>query len=227
MPVQPLSNIGYHADITKRANEAQLDDQQLELVIAANIAQDLQQTLSEIHFDNCTFAESIEYINSEWRLVKQAGDRLGDAALAAFGRLLHTTQDFYAHSNWIELHVHQSPIPIWDQSLGTLPSDIVSGTWWIGGPKRCGPDVPTHSRLNKDNPDSQVGSKVVDSGPNQGKTLFDLAFATAVPACRLQFERLAKVKLAPLRLFLKDETNQDMLLNLIAAARSARQEIAE
>ena len=191
-------NIGYHASLTEEANDGVLDDQQLGYVVAANIAQDLLQSQSCVHFDNCDFPGAIAHIAAEWAIIESVGDRYADAALAAFGALLHTTQDFYAHSNWIELHQDVAPVPVWDQTLATLPAGIVSGTWWIGSPKLCGPGAPTHSELNKDSPTSTEGSKIVQAGPNQGKSLFDLAYATALAATQMQYARFATTKLAPL-----------------------------
>lgn len=185
--------IGYHAELTQEANNGQLSQQQLGYVVAANIAQDLLQTQSRVHFDNCDFPGGVEHLGAEWNVIDNLPDKYSDSALAAFGALLHTTQDFYAHSNWIELHEQQSPIPLWDQTLASLPSGIVSGTWWLGFPRLCGPNAPSHSELNKDSPTSTEGGRIVVSGPNQGKTLFVLAYATAIAATKLQYKRLAGV----------------------------------
>ncbi|WP_128292228.1 hypothetical protein [Afifella aestuarii] len=189
-------DINYHAELTQEANDGVLDQQQLGYVVLANMAQDLLQTQSCVHFDNCDFPGGIQHIADEWNLIDTVGDKYGDPALAAFGALLHTTQDFYAHSNWVELHVDDAPIPVWDQTLATLPADIVSGTWALGSPKLCGPNAPSHSQLNKDSPSSTEGSKVVDSGPNKGKSLFELAYATALSATKVQYARFKTVKLA-------------------------------
>jgi hypothetical protein len=183
--------IGYHAELTKQANGGVLDDSELGLVVAANMAQDLWQGSSYIHFDNCDFSGGVDHIAAQWSLIEQAGDTHSEAALTAFGALLHTTQDFYAHSTWIELHLEDSPVPLWDQRLASLPPGIVSGVWWLGSPKMCAAGTPTHAQLNKDSPTSPEGQKVVGSGPNSGKSYFDLAFATALAASRAQFARFA------------------------------------
>lgn len=186
-------DIGYHSELTTEANDGVLDTTQLAYVVAANIAQDLLQTQSKVHFDNCDFPGGIDHLAAEWAVIDTVGDKYADSALGAFGALLHTTQDFYAHSNWIELHQDQSPVPVWDQTLASLPEAIVSGTWWIGSPKLCGPNAPTHSQLNKDSPKSAEGGKIVDSGPNKGKTLFELAYATALEASKRQYARFKAV----------------------------------
>ncbi|WP_026379726.1 hypothetical protein [Afifella pfennigii] len=214
-------DIGYHGQLTEDANDGLLDQQQLGYVVAANIAQDLLQTQSCVHFDNCDFPGGIAHIADEWNLIEKVGDKYANAALAAFGALLHTTQDFYAHSNWIELHVGEAPIPVWDQKLASLPADIVSGTWALGSPKLCGPDAPSHSQLNKDNPNSKEGGKIVDSGPNAGKSLFELAFATALAATKVQFARFAALPLAYGQGYAS--THGEALEQLIAANRELRE----
>jgi hypothetical protein len=193
MQLHPRFTLDNHALITQQANGGVLSDQQLGLVILANVLQDMHQTESWIHFDNCAFPDGLDYIAGEWNLIRESGDRYGDVALGAFGRLLHTVQDFYAHSNWIELHVNLTPIPVWDLKLGSLPTAIVSGTWSIGHPKRCVAGTPTHEQLNKDSANSQEGAKVVTTGPNKGQTLFRLAFAAAVGATKIQFAQLQSV----------------------------------
>lgn len=190
--------LSYHEALTRDANVAcgnLLNTDQMDTVVGFNVLQDVYQWLSKIHFDNCDFPGGIENIQGGWDTIDAAGSGYPETALAAFGALLHTTQDFYAHSNWIELHVDQSPIPVWDQTLASLPAQIVSGTWAIGFPKLCGPGAPTHAELNKDSPDSSEGGKVVQSGPNAGKNLFTLAFETALNATVAQYNRLAGVTL--------------------------------
>lgn len=188
-------NIGYHAELTEQANDGVLDQQQLGYVVAANVAQDLHQTMSFIHFDNCDFPGGIEHIAAQWAVIDSEADRHALAALTAFGALLHTSQDFYAHSNWVELHLDTAPIPVWDQTLASLPPAIVSGTWWIGRPKLCGPGAPSHDQLNKDSPTSNEGKKIVGSGPNAGKSYFDLAYAAAFAATKLLYARFAGTRL--------------------------------
>ena len=52
------------------------------------------------------------------------------AAMAAFGRWLHTAQDFYAHSNWVEDGAQglvESTLGLWPawSEYETLPSGLV------------------------------------------------------------------------------------------------------
>jgi hypothetical protein len=187
----PQFAIQYHADLTDKACP---DDptirENLSLIVAANVATDLDQFDSTLHFDNCTFALGAKRIADLWQLIESPFEI---NRYVSFGTMIHTVQDFYAHSNWVELHDDASPVPVWDLDLGSLPAGIVSGTFFLDFPKLCGPGAPTHAQLNKDSPSSEEGGKVVGSGPNKGQTLFDLAFAAALLATRVQFDRLVGV----------------------------------
>jgi len=60
------------------------------------------------HFDHCGFTRSTDYIYGEYAQAIDAFDPENasfdwNAGWAAFGRLLHTVQDFYAHTNWVEI----------------------------------------------------------------------------------------------------------------------------
>lgn len=185
----PEFKIEYHVALTEQAcpDEPRIKDE-LYVIVAANVATDLDQFHSALHFDNCAFEIGVERINNLWQLIDSAENR----RFILFGTLIHTVQDFYAHSNWVELHQDQRPVPVWDLQLNSLPAGVVSGTFFWDRPKLCGPDTPTHEQLDKDGPDTEEGSKTVQSGPNKGETLFNLAFAAALEATRLQFIRLAR-----------------------------------
>ncbi|EFC80458.1 hypothetical protein [Parafrankia sp. EUN1f] len=189
-PVQ--FQINYHAAITRDScADGSIGASDLSIIILANMATDLDQFDSAVHFDNCAFKPGVERVSELWRLIEAETDKQNLYNL--FGTMIHTVQDFYAHSNWIELHQNVSPLPAWDLKVESLPAGIVSGRFLLDSPKLCGPNAPTHDQLNKDSPSSPEGSKIVQDGPNQGQTLFRLAFATAVEATVVQFSRLKKV----------------------------------
>ena len=76
-------------------------------IINANIYQDNisgQFGHDEFHFDNNAFEKSNAYIEEQRALTVTALQK-NDArsAWSAFGRMTHTLQDFYAHSNYITL----------------------------------------------------------------------------------------------------------------------------
>jgi hypothetical protein len=113
----------YHASITRKALSAYFSPGALEAIIAANLGQDNlrgQIGHDEYHFDNNAFEQSYAFIEGQRALMLsslQEGD--ASAAWTAFGRLTHTAQDFYAHTNYVDLwlarftdQTHPSPLEI-------------------------------------------------------------------------------------------------------------------
>ena len=97
--------ICYHIEITRQAIGAQVSPRALDVIVCANIQQDslpYQFGYDHFHFDNNSFKESYAYIDEQRALVCTSLER-GDAESAwrAFGRMIHTAQDFYAHSDYI------------------------------------------------------------------------------------------------------------------------------
>jgi hypothetical protein len=179
-----------HAEILAAACSDLLETQQLNIVIASNLLQDGRQFESAVHFDNCAFLAGAQYVASELRNMRQSRNPRDGNALAAFGRLSHTIQDFYSHSNWIEIHEASNPIPLWDLQYDSLPLGIMSGTWLLGFPKECSQGTPSHDDMNKDEPTSAKGQGIVESVSNAGKSFFELARETAVRATREQARQL-------------------------------------
>ncbi len=97
----------FHVEIMHLALGDVFSPRALRKIIAANLHQDRlrgQIGHPEYHFDQNAFEESGAYIEEQRALTVSAlvaGD--GSAAWSAFGRLTHTVQDFYAHSNYIDL----------------------------------------------------------------------------------------------------------------------------
>jgi hypothetical protein len=181
----------YHATLLRRAAPAGFSRSTLLLhIIPANLAVDLNQKDDRLHFDNSSFAAGAEHIEALWARIEAGSDRM-----PSFGKLTHTVQDFYSHSNWVELHQHLSPLPVWDLSMASLPADAVSGTY-PGRARVAGQTAPpTHAALNKDSPFawfSPTGRRVVADGPNRGRTLFELGYDAALAATRVQFDRLMR-----------------------------------
>lgn len=102
-----------HAEITRRALGRTFGPAALETVIAANLGQDAlrgQLGHDEFHFDNNAFDKSRAYIKEQRALIRPALERGDvDSARQAFGRLTHTAQDFYAHSNYVDLWISCQP----------------------------------------------------------------------------------------------------------------------
>ncbi len=58
---------------------------------------------AEWHFDDCTFKQSTQNLQKQYdRTLTLLGNEQYTVAAVPWGALLHPTQDFYAHTNWIE-----------------------------------------------------------------------------------------------------------------------------
>jgi hypothetical protein len=187
----------YHRSITIQALGPHFSQNALETVIAANLGQDLwhyQVGHDHFHYDNNSFAAGDAYLAELRHSVTDALQR-GEALPAhqSFGRLTHTVQDFYAHSNYIALWRSRHPGAAPDETDPLLvelltDSRLHSGRiyypWevfaFIPALKRyILPLLPrdSHAWMNLDDP----------SRPN-----FDYAYAAAVKRTTLEFERLCQ-----------------------------------
>jgi hypothetical protein len=129
---------------------------------------------SKAHFDNCAFEKSADYIKhlleKNERLFRKINfsssererNRLLKQSLFNAGKILHSIQDFYSHTNYVELmqadHDRFEDVPdlrLWTgagrESLFALEADgLVSGTTWWSFPRKCSKHVPSHKKLSKD-----------------------------------------------------------------------------
>jgi len=112
----------FHVEMMHLALGDLFSQRALKAIIAANVRQDRvrgQIGHHEYHFDHNAFDKSYAYIEEQRALTISSlmSDNV-HAAWSAFGRLTHTAQDFYAHSNYIDLWLACQP-------EGTLPpSDV-------------------------------------------------------------------------------------------------------
>jgi hypothetical protein len=97
----------YHASITHKALKEQFGPRALEAIVAANLQQDNlrgQIGHDEYHFDNNAFKKSYAFIEEQRaRTISSLQKLTIPATWTSFGRLTHTAQDFYAHTNYIDL----------------------------------------------------------------------------------------------------------------------------
>ena len=111
--------IHIHEEMTREALSACFSPRALEVIIAANCKQDSlpgQIGHDEYHFDNNAIDEGYRYIKEQRGFVLASLLSPGVlSAWIAFGRLLHTAQDFYAHTNyvplWLDAHAHNGTPP--------------------------------------------------------------------------------------------------------------------
>lgn len=149
----------------------------------AHYRQDIvEQVLSSAHFDNCDFDGALDKVQArmaEARQLAKQGDRKG--AIKVLGQIVHAVQDFYAHSNFVELMEKEypgafssvRPLRLWTTDgrkavdalrKGTFAGKplaakaaLVTGVVWWGFPKRCPSGTPSHGALAKDSVDSDNG----------------------------------------------------------------------
>lgn len=103
----------YHVEITEKGLEAPgFSSESLHWVSLGNVSMDkfYSKDFSDDrrHFTDMTFDESEDFLEDQLeKIVEDAGRARDDyqayrKTLMEFGAYLHTVQDFYAHTNWIE-----------------------------------------------------------------------------------------------------------------------------
>jgi hypothetical protein len=190
-----------HEKMLREAVGDNFSPRALDAIMAANFGVDSLLNIllhGEYHFDNNAFEESRGFIESQHAVIRPALER-GDAKTAweAFGRLTHTAQDFYSHSNYVDLWLATRPhgmvpgpkeIDPLDDSLVDSPSLRSAKIYWpvelltlVPGIKRLViPRMPpdSHSHMNLD---SEA------RGP-----MFEYAFHAAVKRTRVEFDTVMK-----------------------------------
>ncbi|MDF1520223.1 MAG: hypothetical protein RQ728_00915 [Brevefilum sp.] len=110
----------YHVEITQNILQEYFSQVNLEKIIRSNIQQDrikYQFGHDYIHFDGSAFSEGFSYIEEhEAILLKSLEDSDFETAMAALGKILHSWQDFYSHSNYVQL---------WYQKDGRLDAEEI------------------------------------------------------------------------------------------------------
>lgn len=102
-----------HVEMMHAALDGSVSPRALKLMIKANVGVDAiwnQLGRHELHFDDNAFESSYRFMDEQRRRVRQAleASRPEDA-WRAFGRLTHTAQDFYSHSNYVDLWLECQP----------------------------------------------------------------------------------------------------------------------
>lgn len=193
----------YHRKMLNDVLSNHFNQTDLNTIIRANLHQDwpMGQLHPEYHFDSSTFAEGEAYINQQRQLVVDSlRAQAREDALTALGRLTHTRQDFYAHSDWVSLHVkqlggtaHCQPDDIPLCLNPQTESNLISGTASI--PRYLLYRVPLLGSFVKRfylPPDSHEAMNL--DNPKQG-LLFVYAMYAATKHTQLEFESLlAEIK---------------------------------
>src|SRR5512140_2565164 len=202
-----------HVKITRQALAGRLSERALSAVLRANVGVDSLFNLvghPELHFDDNAFEASRAVLAQQDALIRPALER-GDAPAAwkAFGRLTHTAQDFYSHSNYVDLWLACQPegmepaaneIDPMDDALVENPS-LRSGKMYFplgylsfipGLKKLIIPRMPrdSHAWMHLDS---------AERGPQ-----FEYAFYAAVKRTRYELERVERGLSAPLKRLFED-----------------------
>lgn len=185
-----------HKDLTAAAFRVLADPGTVAELRAASVIGDSQVyqplapgipwDLSAAHFDNCAWSEGSTWIKDHRKAAVTAAIAYDASPTAArraavfgnFGFVLHATEDFYAHSNWIESHAWG----VLANLDGARPAGWVSGTYPDNEPKQCPDGALHHDDLHKDH------------APRPG---FDEAYAGAILAVQDQLDRfVAELRIA-------------------------------
>jgi len=129
----------YHRQMIQEVLAAHFSTADLKTITRANLGQDSLWGLLHpaYHFDDSLFAKGEAYIAGQRQTAVTAITTRQErtAALQALGRLLHTRQDFYAHSNWVPrwAEAHGGPGQCRPEDIAICPDatavpGLISGT---------------------------------------------------------------------------------------------------
>ena len=193
--------IPIHEEMTREALNSRVSPRALEVIIAANRKQDAlsgQIGHNEFHFDNNAVDEGHRYINEQRGFV--IASLLSPGVLSswiAFGRLIHTAQDFYAHTNyipmWLDQHIDTPPAP---SEIDPVQKSLIESPKLHSGKIYLPMDVlyfvPFLRKLSLALlPHNSHGKMNLDS-PKQGPR-FEYARAAAIKRTQYEFEILEKI----------------------------------
>ena len=102
----------YHIEIMFESLGDHLGTRALSMMTTANVKQDQLLTgffsHDEFHCDNNAFEKTNQYIEQQRELAVESLKRKDTiASWSAFGRMTHSAQDFYAHSNYVTLWLNR------------------------------------------------------------------------------------------------------------------------
>lgn len=193
--------VSVHKEIVLKALEGRFSPRALSTILSANLAQDSlfnQIGHNEFHYDNNAISDADRYLKEQRGYVLASLlIPSGMPAWGAFGRLIHTAQDFYAHTSYVTLWL--------DQFNGTPPSpakiDPVQKNI-LNNPKLCSGKLyyplellyfirPFRQAALSILPRDSHAHMNLDSA-RQGPR-FDYAFAAAIKRTQYELEILEKI----------------------------------
>ncbi len=193
--------IPIHEEMTREALSARVSPRALEIIIAANRKVDAlsnQIGHDEYHFDNNAIDKGHQYIKEQRGFVLAALLSPGVlSAWIAFGRLTHTAQDFYAHTNYVSMWLDQHPgTPPAPPEIDPVQKSLIESPKIHSGKIYFPMDalyfVPFLRKFSLTLlPHDSHGKMNLDS-PKQGPH-FEYARAAAVKRTQYEFEILEKI----------------------------------
>jgi len=190
----------YHIEMTREALGEHFSECALQVIIKANINQDRLAGMffhDEYHFDNNAFDKGYRYMNEQrgYILATFMGTGVSPVvAWEAFGRLLHSAQDFYAHSNYVTLWLDaKNDAPHSAPEIEPMKKNILQSPNLHSGKVYFPMDVlyfikPIRPLVMKLLPKDSHGWMNLDS-PEQGFK-FDYAICAAVKRTQYEFNLL-------------------------------------
>jgi RHS repeat-associated protein len=184
-----LFTLKYHREILESSLSSHigLKSREFALIATGNAHVDLME-MSDMHFDNSKFIETLSKIDKLWKEIEGSCDE--ELRLHRFGQITHAIQDFYSHSNYVEEFLKANPNATPDDittaimmSGGNLESGSFSIFSWIFG-------TDTHKTINKDAPNTFSGSKL----SNTGNIYFDYAKSAAIKHTTFLYQRFKSMK---------------------------------
>jgi hypothetical protein len=193
--------ISIHEEMTREALKTRVSPRALEIIVAANSKQDGllgQIGHNEYHFDNNAIDEGYRYINEQRGFVLAALLSPGVlSAWVAFGRLIHTAQDFYAHTNYIPMWLDQyNDTPPAPPEIDPVQKSLIENPKIHSGKIYFPMDllyfVPFLRKFSLALLPSDSHAKMNLDSPKQGPR-FAYARAAAVKRTQYEFELLEKI----------------------------------
>jgi hypothetical protein len=191
----------YHIEMTRLAVGEQFSSNALEKITEANLYQDRllgQIGHDEYHFDGNAFEKSYAYVEEQRALTVSslvANDTF--SAWSAFGRLTHAVQDFYSHSNYVDLWLASRsngkvPVP---SEIDPVDPDLLSAPALRSGTIYLPLEAfyhfhwlrPVLLRILPRDSHAWMNLDSQKQGPN-----FEYAFHAAVKRTKIEFEKTTK-----------------------------------
>ena len=154
------------------------------------------------HFDGLRSQAQINsnftgYVNSE----------ISKGSIEGISNGLHAIQDFYSHSNYVEIYLSIHPdskpgdIPVYTDAIkgddsklkGALAKDLHTGTFELKEKAVGSKDPGSHYKMNKDNDKASANGKKATNGTNLHKYAKDLAVRESAKFLKKNKDEINKV----------------------------------